>query len=227
MKKIAVIIYGPPGSGKGTQANLLAQRFNLIHFDTGKFLEAVVHDPALTTSGRIGKERKLFDSGKLMTPSFVLSEVSKKVKEIHRAGWGIVFSGSPRTEYEARGLMPVLSRLYSKKRIFIFALRVPPGVSIQRNSKRIVCSVCGAPLLTRYYPSKRASHCPVCAGPFYKRTLDNPRTIKVRLGEYRVRTEPIFDFMKRQGFHIMRIDGSRPPYKVFRDIEKHLRAAKR
>src|SRR3989344_7421928 len=102
MKKV-IIVYGPPGAGKGTQANLLAGKLGLIHFDTGKYLGQLLHDSELQKNPEIKKARKIFDSGALVTPSFVLKVTSKKTKEIAKAGWGIVFSGSPRTVFEAFG----------------------------------------------------------------------------------------------------------------------------
>lgn len=218
MKKIAVIIYGPPGSGKGTQANLLAEKLGLIHFDTGKFLESVVHDPGRAREKAVQRERKLFDTGILMTPRFVLREVAQHAKKLAKAGWGIVFSGSPRTIYEVKGLMPLLEKLYGKAHIRVYALQVKNATSIARNSTRIVCAVCKRPLLTKYYPAKKTARCPVCAGPFYRRTLDNPQTIAVRLKEYETRTKPIFAFMRKRGYRVLRVNGEPPPHIVFQSI---------
>lgn len=218
MRKIAVIIYGSPGSGKGTQANFLAQKLDLIHFDTGKFCESVVHDPARQKERTVQRERKLFDSGILMTPTFVLGEVSRAVTKIAKAGWGVVMSGSPRTVYEAGGLIPLLEKLYGRKNIFIFVLKIPAAVSIRRNSRRILCKACNAPLLTQYYPSKNPEHCPICGGPFYRRTLDNAETISVRLREYANRTEPVFKVLRKRGYRLREIDGRPAPYKVFKSI---------
>ncbi len=223
MKKIAIIIYGPPGSGKGTQANFIADKLGLIHFDTGKFMESVVHDRARQKEKIIRWERKLFDTGILMTPSFVLKEVARAVQKIAKAGWGVVFSGSPRTEYEAEGLMPVLEKLYGKKNIFPFVLKVPAKDSVSRNSRRVICKACGAPLLTKYYPSKKYKYCPVCGGSFYRRTLDNPQTIKVRLQEYANRTKPVFEILKKLGYRLIEIDGRPAPYKIFQKILKNLK----
>src|SRR3989344_9696421 len=102
MKKI-VIIYGPPGAGKGTQANLIAGKFGMIHFDTGKYLEQFLHNPETKNDPEIKKVKEIFDSGALVTPSFVLKIISEKTKEVAKSGFGIVFSGSPRTFYEAFG----------------------------------------------------------------------------------------------------------------------------
>ncbi len=218
MKKPAIILYGPPGSGKGTQANLLASKLNLIHFDTGKFLEAVVHDPSRQNEAFVRRERKLFDTGMLCTPSFVLKEVKDAVTKIANAGLGVVFSGSPRTVYEANGLMPVLDRLYGRENIFIFEFALPPGDSIKRNSARLVCKDCGYMLLTAYYPKVRARFCPVCGGGFYKRTLDKPTVIKVRLTEYKNRTKPIFGVLRKLGYELQIIDAKAAPYKVLQKI---------
>lgn len=218
MKKIVVILYGPPGSGKGTQANLLAQKLNLIHFDTGKYLEAVVNDPARQREKTVKHEKKLFDKGILMTPSFALREVANASKKIAKAGWGLVFSGSPRTVYEGEHILPLLQKLYGRGNIFIFKLALQPSGSIRRNSSRLMCSVCDYGLLSEYYPVRNPKFCPVCGGKFYKRSLDNPKVIKVRLEEYKKRTEPILGVAKRMGYIIREIDGSTPPHKVLKLI---------
>lgn len=214
MRKIAVILYGPPGSGKGTQANLLASKLGLVHFDTGKYLEFVVHNPARQKEKLIQRERKNFDEGVLVTPSFVFREVSRATEKIAKAGLGVVFSGSPRTIYEAERFMPILDRLYGRDNIFVFELKLPPQYSIKRNSARMMCSVCGYGLLSQYYPKVKAKYCPVCGGKFYKRTLDNPKVIKMRLKEYANRTMPIFGVLKKSGYEIEPINAKLPPYKV-------------
>jgi adenylate kinase len=226
MKKV-VILYGPPGSGKGTQANLLAAKLDVIHFDTGRVLEAVVHDPSNQKDPAVRRERKLFDSGILMTPSWVLSVVKKEAKRIHGADYGIVFSGSPRTMFEAKGLLPLLEKLYGKKNIFVFVLEANAETSIKRNSSRLICKFCGYGLLSSYYPSAKPEHCPVCGGPFYRRTLDNPETIKVRLKEYAERTEPVLGFMKKEKVRITKLDATPAPYKVFERIAKVLGVRKK
>jgi adenylate kinase len=225
VSKVAIIIYGPPGGGKGTQANLLADHLGAIHFDTGRYLEEYVNDPKNKKSKIVQREKKLFDSGKLLTPSFVLNIVKNKTKTIARANFGIIYSGSPRTIYEAEGLFPILEKLYSKENIFVFILKVPAEVSIRRNSNRMVCSICGYTLLSHYYPVKNPKNCPVCAGKFYRRTLDKPEVIKVRLKEYENRTKPIFELTKKRKYKVVEIDGTPAPYKVFQKIIKIVKRA--
>ncbi|MEK7546917.1 MAG: nucleoside monophosphate kinase [Patescibacteria group bacterium] len=227
MNKIAILLSGVPGSGKTTQANFLADKLGMINFDTGKYLEKILHDPANKNNKIMARERKNFDGGRLVTPSFVVDVIKKEIIHISKAGWGVVFSGSPRTAYEAEKLLPFLEKLYGKKNIYSFFIDVPLAESVKRNSRRFVCSFCGAPLLTKYYPSKKPKFCPICGGSLYKRTLDNPVSIKIRHEEYRNRTKPIFDVIKYHGYKVRKIDGRPAPYKVFQKINAYFKNGKR
>lgn len=226
MGKSAVIIYGPPGSGKSTQARLVADAFGLIFFDTGKYIEAALYDPKNARNPIFTRERKNFEAGLLCTPSWVLKIVTAQMQRIVSAGYGVVLSASPRTIYEAfgdknsHGLFALFERGYGKKGIFIFELRIVPSSSLKRNSLRKICSVCGTPLLGE--PSKKLKQCPFCGGKLYTRTLDRPKVIKARLLEFKKRTMPIFKRLKAQGFKIHKIDGEAPPHKVFSAIKRWL-----
>ncbi len=140
-KPKAIIIYGQPGAGKGTQADLVARNFGFVHFDTGKYLESLIYNSNRKNNPIIKRERKFFESGKLMTPSWVLEVVGRRTKEIAKAGLGIVFSGSPRTVYETKGLLPELEKLYGRGNIVIFVIQVTPSTSIKRNIHRLVCTI--------------------------------------------------------------------------------------
>lgn len=226
--KKAVILYGPPGSGKGTMAALLAKNYNFLHFDTGQYIEKLLHDPQYKKDKIIQREKKLFDSGKLCTPSWVLKIVSEATKNIAKVGWNVVFSGSPRTVFEAfgdkgnKGLMEILDSFYGRKNIFIFELKVGAKTSIERNSHRLICGICGQPSLFRY--TGKIPCCAVCAGPFKKRTLDKPEVIKARLVEYHNRTQPILKGLKKEGYRVYPINGEPAPYKVFEKIIPHIKS---
>ena len=233
----AIIIYGSPGSGKGTQAKLLADKFGLIHFDTGKYIEQVVHDSKNKKNKAIQKQRKLFDSGILCNPSWVLEIVSEKIRQLAKIGFGIVFSGSPRTLYESfgdlpdrrasksqSGLIDVLEKYYGKKNIFIFSIDISDKNSIKRNGNRLMCSVCGTQLLATFKDIGRLKMCPFCGGKLYRRTLDKPEIIEVRLKEYRERTLPIQKELKKRGYKIININGEPLPEKVHKKISSYLPA---
>ena len=181
----AIIIYGAPGAGKGTQAELLAKRYNFIHFDTGRFLEALVNSPEARKDKVLKREKASFDSGKLMTTSFVLDVMKKKTEGIWKGGYSVVFSGSPRTITEAfgdkktEGLLSFLSKTYGKKNITIIQLKTTDKESLKRNSARFVCGVCGLPRLADAGGNK----CAFCAGALRRRTLDAPKVILERIKE--------------------------------------------
>ncbi len=224
MKK-AFIIYGPPGAGKGTQAELLTRKFDVVHIDTGRHIEGIVHAPGAKKNPILRREGKLFDTGILCTPSWVLKIISDAARRAGKAGAGIVFSGSPRTLFEAfgdahhQGLIKTLVEVYGKKNVAVIKLNVPARASMKRNSSRLVCSLCGLPALGK----SNMKRCAFCDAPMRKRTLDDPDVIKVRLLEYKNRTFPILAQLKKQGFKILEIDGTKPPYVVHAKIKKALK----
>jgi adenylate kinase len=226
MKK-AILIYGAPGAGKGTQADLLSKKMGFYHFDTGKNIEQTINDPENLKDENIRKEKELFDSGKLNTPAWVLKDVViKKTENLARVGVRLVFSGSPRTLFEAfgdkenTGLVDILEKLYGKENIGIFFIKVKPETSIFRNSSRSVCSVCGTPIL--YQKECSITSCPLCDAPLRKRSLDKPEIIKVRLEEYENRTQPILEKLKERGFEVNIINGEPAPFEVFNEIKNKI-----
>ena len=222
-EKIAVALYGLPGSGKGTQANLIANKYGLVNFDTGRYLETLWYDPKRQKDPVVKRERKLFEEGKLNTPSFVLNEVSKAVTKLAKKGHGVCFSGSPRTMPEATTLIPLLEKLYSKKGVSFFLLDIDPKDTLERNGKRMLCKVCRTPLLVKYYPRVTAKYCPECGGALYRRTLDNATIIPKRIEEYQNRTAPILKFLKDSGHKVKKVNGRSAPYIVFEYIDREIR----
>ncbi|MEK7462797.1 MAG: nucleoside monophosphate kinase [Patescibacteria group bacterium] len=226
MKKV-ILIYGAPGAGKGTQADLLSKKFGFYHFDTGKNIEQTINDPENLKDENIRKEKELFDSGRLNTPAWVLKEVViKKTENLARVGVRMVFSGSPRTLFEAFGdnenigLVDVLEKLYGKENVGILYIKVRPETSVFRNSNRAVCSVCGTPVL--YQKECLITSCPLCAGSLKKRVFDNPEKLKVRLEEYKNRTQPILEELKKRGFVVNVVNGEPEPFKVFEEVKKKI-----
>ncbi len=216
----AVAIYGSPGAGKGMQATLLEHHYGFTHFDTGKFIEHTVHDPDKQKNRTIRHERKLFDAGYLNTPSWVFSIVKDKITKLSKAKESLVFSGSPRTLYEAERLVPLLERLYGRKNLVFFSLDVPKEMAVYRNLHRRVCSLCGAVII---HSDVRHKECPICSGKLVKRSLDNKKAIVRRFEQYIDRTKPIFEFLKERGYRIVKIRGNRSPAEVFGSISQHIR----
>ncbi len=138
--KIAIILLGRPGSGKDTQAELLAKKFGLVHIISSKLIEKVLksREKNVKLEGKIynlEKERHLQRSGFLNTPEFVSALIKSEIKSAAYRGKGIVMSGSPRTLRELRDELPFLNKLYGKN-VYIFNVKISPKEVYVRNLKR-------------------------------------------------------------------------------------------
>ena len=216
--KIAVALFGSPGSGKGTQADLLAERYGLVHLDTGKLIEKAVHDPARQDDPIIIRERKNFDTGLLTTPEWFVEEIIiKEIRENGVKGQGIIFSGSPRTLFEVEQMLPALETYYSRGGLLFLRIVVKDETAIFRNIHRRICSVCRTPVIYTE-ETKDLQVCPKCGGKLVTRTLDTHEAMAVRLNEYRTRTEPVFEYLKEHEYQITDVNGEPDPDTVTKEI---------
>jgi adenylate kinase len=218
----AVIIYGPPCSGKGTQAKLLAERLSFFHLDTGALLRDLFYNSSQNKDVRLQHEKKLNEEGKLQTPFFVLPIVKNNIKKAIRLGQSVVLSGSPRTLYEAfgdkkhEGIITLLEKYYGKKNIFIFIIQISKREVIKRGLQRTICSVCRVSLLgsLKNNQKKCFKTCPFCGGKIIHRFDDNKKVINIRLAEYHQKTESIFKELMKRKYKIFFIKGNFLPYRI-------------
>lgn len=223
-------MFGPPGSGKGTQGQLLAEKFGFYYFETSKLLEEKFMESRggekITIDGQrysVQKEKENWKGGKLCSPPFVTYLIEKKIKDLFREGKGILLSGSPRTIYEAQRIMPLLEKLYGRKNIKVFFLKISVKETIFRNTHRRICELMRHPLVY-LNENKNLKYCPLDGSKLLKRKgLDEPETIKRRLKEYKERTLPVISYFKKRKLKIYCINGSPPPAIVFKNILKILK----
>lgn len=226
-KKLVVIIMGPPGAGKGTQAELLAEKLNLYYFETSKILEEEFkkEKKKYIIEGKeysMLKEKKNWLEGKLCSPPFVTFLVMQKITELANTGKNLVLAGSPRSLYEGERIIPLLEKLYGKKNIKILFLEISPKETIFRNSHRRICELMRHSILW-LKENQKLKHCPLDGSKLIRRKgLDDPETIKIRIKEYRERTFPILEYFKKKKFKIEKINGSLPPAVVFQEILKKI-----
>ena len=232
MKKtsaLVVIILGQPGSGKGTQAELIAGKFNLYNLETSKIIEAEVMNAKKGEYALVGgqkyylsHEKELWIQGILCSPPFVSWLVKTKLEELAKEGKGVVMSGSPRTLLEGQNLIPLLKNLYGAETIRIVLLELTAEQTIWRNSHRRICELMRHPILFSK-ETENLTKCPLDGSKLIKREgLDDPETIKVRLKEYTERTLPLVEFMKTQNLSVIKINGEQSVEQVHQDILKVL-----
>jgi len=217
-KKWVIFLIGPPGSGKGTQADLLAERFGLVHIQTSKLGEAKINDSELVKKDpEVAEVKRLYDKGELFPPPWTVKIVLEKAKELADEGKGIVFSGSPRTIYEVERELPYFENLYGKENIKIVNLKIDESESMDRNSHRRVCKANSHPI-PNFEQFKNIQICPHDGSEIVTRSLDTTETIKTRNEVYERRTAPILDLLSQKGHKIIEINGVQPIQKVFGDI---------
>jgi len=228
MKSLVIILLGPPGSGKGTQASLLAEKLNLYYLETSKIIETNImkakRGEYVLVDGRyfLEKEKKLWKGGKLITPAVVTFWVRKKIKELFRAGENLVLAGSPRSLYEGKKILPLLKKLYGKSNIKIFLLDLSLESSIFRNSHRRICELMRHPILY-HRETIKLQLCPLDGSKLIKRALDKPEIIEKRYKVYEEETLPVVNYFKKEGFRVHKINGEKSVADVFSDILKILK----
>jgi len=229
-KPLVVIVLGPPGSGKGTQAILLSEKFHLYHLETSKIIEQEIIRAKKGEFVKINKkkyffekEKQLWQKGDLCSPPFVTYLVKKKIEKLYKERQGIVFSGSPRTLYEGKEIIPLLKKLYRKTNIKIFEILLSAKESVFRNSHRRICKLMRHPILWTK-ETKKLKSCPLDGSKLLKRKgLDDPETIKVRLKQYKERTYPLIKHFKERDLKVKKINGEQSVADVFKDILKAIK----
>ncbi|HAA08687.1 MAG: adenylate kinase [Syntrophomonadaceae bacterium] len=208
-----VLLMGPPGAGKGTQADLIKDRYPIPHISTGDmFREAV------STGTELGKEaKKYMDSGKLVPDEVTIGIVQERLAQ-DDCKEGFLLDGFPRTVKQAEALDQVLAKLGKKVEAAI-NITVPEDILYERMSGRISCKDCKTVYHLKFNPPAKAGICDKCGGELIQRSDDQGDTVKRRLEVYAEQTNPLIEYYEKQGV-LNDIDGNRDSQAVFADIVK-------
>jgi len=200
MSDMNIILIGPPGAGKGTQATFLCQELGIPHVSTGDMFRAAVKGG--TALGLAAKA--YMDSGQLVPDEVTIGIVRERLS-LEDARAGFLLDGFPRTIPQAQALQDVLQGL-KREITHVLNIAVPHEELVRRLTGRLVCKSCGATYHRVFNPSPQGERCGVCAGALYQRSDDNEETALSRLEVYRRQTEPLLDFYEKTG-KLRNIDG--------------------
>lgn len=209
-----LILFGPPGAGKGTQAKLLSEKFALPHISTGDILRGEVKNN--TELGQKAKE--YMNSGKLVPDTLVTEIVKKRMSEGDVKG-GFILDGYPRTKSQAQALDEILNKQIDKA----VYLHTTEKVVIQRLTGRRVCPKCGTNYHMKNMPPKKDMLCDTCQVELFQRPDDNEETVRNRLNVYLKEATPVLDYYKDQQ-KLEDISGDMDSQEVFEVISKIISA---
>jgi adenylate kinase len=213
MSEINLILFGPPGAGKGTQADRLQADFQLPYIATGDMLRQNVKDG--TELGREAK--KYMDAGDLVPDDVIVAMAADRLGE-DDAQDGFILDGFPRTIDQAEALDKQLSEM-GRRITAALLIDVPDDELIRRLSGRRVCVKSGHNYHIEFDPPKREGVCDQDGSRLVQRDDDKPEVIENRLKVYHEKTAPLIDYYDEQGL-MRRIDGTRPPA----EVHDHIRA---
>ena len=196
-----IILLGPPGAGKGTQAEFLVQKYGLAYISTGEILRS-----AVKKGTAMGKQAKQYmDQGQLVPDEVVVGIVQERLLEPD-CGQGALLDGFPRTVVQARSLDRVLGEMNSRLDAVVH-IAVEEEELIARLTGRRVCRDCGATYHVKFNPPKVRNICDQCGGELSQRDDDSLATVTERLLVYKKQTEPLIEYYQKRNL-LYTIDGN-------------------
>lgn len=206
-----LILLGPPGAGKGTQAQRIVERYHVPQISTGDILRAAVREKTA-----LGEKAKAYmDRGQLVPDEVVIGIIEERLKapDCQR---GFILDGFPRTLAQAEALELILTK--NRKSIeHVLSIEVDAEELVRRLTGRRTCKNCGAMYHILFHPSQQEGICDRCGGALYQRTDDQEETIRTRLREYEKQTAPLIQYYRSKE-HLRPISGTGGENQVFDQI---------
>jgi adenylate kinase len=210
-----LIIFGPQGSGKGTQADLLSEKYHLAHIETGQIFREIGREDS-----PLGRKIKDLNDRKEMIPDEVTVEVLREKLEVVPVDMGIILDSAPRTVGQVEPIEQMLAELARPidKAIYI---ALPYEESILRITKRYACTVCYRHFVIGKHIQGMEDVCPTCGGPIMQRGDDTPEGVAKRLKTFYEVTIPVIEEYRQRGM-LIEVDGNQEVEKVFSEITEQL-----
>lgn len=215
MQKSVVILVGPPGSGKDTQATRLTEEMGYVQVPSSKIIRdkfaANPDDPV------IQEERRKFDTGLLNEPKLVSEWIMEFVRPLAAQGRSLVFSGSPRTPHEAEVEYPALQELFGRENVILVYLDIDLEEMTRRIAGRRFCKKHGH-VVPGTAESAALTKCPIDGSPLFRRDLDSPELVATRHQEFVNLTLPVVDIAKQYAVPVFTLDGNQAIEAVHHEV---------